>query len=120
MGIYLKALVVTTLLMEITTLVALTAVWAILSELHVAGVIVSGALVLTGVMLFVPAVVVFRRAVDAERRMAAETCTNGDQAAILGSPDPLTPPNLLGTAMPRSRSRPARPGPEKGVRPTGR
>lgn len=120
MGVYVKALVVTTLLMEIATLVSLTAVWAVLTELHVASAIVFSALVLTGVMLIVPARIVFRLAVRAEHRMVAEARAGGNALAAIASIDPLTPPNLLGSAQARRGIGGPGPAPEIGARPDGR
>ncbi len=83
MGAHAKALVVTTLIMEVTTLVALTAVWALLSELHFGRQVIIGGLIATGIAA-------------ADHRP-------------IGAPQPLQPPNLIGT--PATKHPPAhRPG----------
>ena len=73
MGRFLKALVMTLLLMEITAIVALTAVWTILSELHASHTITNMALGITAVGLCILAAEAFRRALAAERRLEGET-----------------------------------------------
>lgn len=69
MGRFLKALVMTLLIMEITAIVALAAVWTSLSELHASQMFINIALGLSAAGLCVLAVVVFRRALAAELRL---------------------------------------------------
>jgi len=66
MGRLLKALVMTLLIMEITTIVDLTAVWTVLAELHVPQTFVNIALAISVAGLAVLTVMVFRRAMRAE------------------------------------------------------
>lgn len=72
MGRFPKALVMTLLIMEITAIVALTAVWTSLSELHASQVIINIALGLSVAGLCVLAVMAFRRALAAEIRLETE------------------------------------------------
>ena len=73
MGRFPKALVMTLLIMEITAIVALTAVWTSLSELHASQMLINIALDLSAAGLCVLAVVVFRRALAAELRLESES-----------------------------------------------
>ncbi|KCZ60206.1 hypothetical protein [Hyphomonas chukchiensis] len=73
MGRFLKALVMTLLIMEITAIVDLTAVWTLLAELHTPQTIVNIALAISVVGLAVLAFVVYRRAIRAEHRLESET-----------------------------------------------
>jgi hypothetical protein len=97
MGRFLKALVMTLLLMEITAIVALTAVWTVLSELHASQSILFAAPGLTAAGLSVLALIVFRRALHAERLLESEpdieTVTSW-QGAVLDMPGP----NAVGPA----------------------
>lgn len=114
MGLYLKALVVTLLLMEITTLVVLTSVWAILSELQVPPHAITIAVVLSGFLLIFPGLAVFRRAVRSERNMALDAQEGPFDP--LPKPDPGNPPNLVGKVQPHAPSPAARP-PSRHTRP---
>lgn len=110
MGRFPKALVMTLLIMEITAIVALTTVWTSLSELHASQVIINIALGLSVVGLGALAVMVFRRAMAAERRL--ESSVDLDLvAAVELFPEPasarpalnaigsVTGPNLSGGVL---------------------
>jgi hypothetical protein len=86
MGRFLKALVMTLLIMEITAIVALTAVWALLSELHASQIFINIALGLSGAGLCVLAVVVFRRARAAELRLEGDVEAEFVEWAVAPAP----------------------------------
>jgi hypothetical protein len=69
MNRFLKALVPTLLLAELALITSATAVWAILSELHAGKYTIMGAEVIDVVASAILAVIIFRRAFDAEERM---------------------------------------------------
>ena len=69
MGRILRALVATVLIIEIVAVFLGTSTWAILSELHASQQIVIGGEVVAGLVTLALAVIVFRRALDAERRI---------------------------------------------------
>lgn len=96
MGRFLKALVMTFLLMEITAIVALTAVWATLSEFHASQNFLLATLGLTAMGLGFLSVFVFRRALHAERRLESETEI---ETVMWQGPVPDMPgPNAVGPA----------------------
>ena len=106
MGIHIKALIVTTLIMEISSLFALTAIWAVFTELHASGLLVNGAL-MAGVagMLFV-AVLVYRRALLSERRISAMASHEPAEEAASETYDTPGLPNQIGGSV---TARPANP-----------
>jgi len=65
----LKALVPTVLLAQLALITSATAVWAILSEMHAGKYMIMGAEAIDVVASAVLAVIIFRRAFDAEERM---------------------------------------------------
>ncbi|KCZ92929.1 hypothetical protein HJO_08237 [Hyphomonas johnsonii MHS-2] len=71
MGRFLKALVMTLLIMEITTIVALTAVWTALSELHASQTVILTGQGLTAIVLVILTAIVYRRALSAENRLVS-------------------------------------------------
>lgn len=73
MGRILRALIATFLLVEIAAIFFGTSTWAILSELHASTPIIIGGEALTGLGILVIAVVVFRRALAAERRIDSQS-----------------------------------------------
>jgi len=75
MGPFLKALIPAALLTEIAAIVFLTATWAILAEMHFGASVIIGGEAVTAIGIVAIAVVVFRRAIQSERRMA-----QGEQA----------------------------------------
>jgi|AntAceMinimDraft_1070359.scaffolds.fasta_scaffold06441_2 hypothetical protein len=72
MGRFLKALIMTLLIMEVTAIVALTTVWTILSELQANQMFLNFALGLSAAGLCVLTVGVFRRALAAEQRLESD------------------------------------------------
>lgn len=69
MGRVLRALIATLLLVEIAAIFLGTSTWAILSELHASQSIILGGEVVSALVIVVLAVVVYRRAIAAERRI---------------------------------------------------
>jgi hypothetical protein len=69
MNRFLKALVPTVLLAELALITSATAVWAILSEMHAGKHVIMGAEAIDVVASVILAVVIFRRAFEAEERM---------------------------------------------------
>ncbi|MEQ8299110.1 MAG: hypothetical protein RH945_01060 [Hyphomonas sp.] len=65
----LKALVPTVLLAQLALITSATAVWAILSEMHAGKYMIMGAEAIDVVASAVLAVIIFRRAFEAEERM---------------------------------------------------
>ncbi len=100
MGRFLKALVMTLLIMEITTIVALTTVWTSLSELHASQTIINTALGFSVGGLCILTVMLFRRALAAEFRLEADVEEPlVDLAAVLpGFKLDLPAPNAIGPA----------------------
>lgn len=101
MGRFLKALVMTLLIMEITTIVDLTAVWTLLAELHVPQTFVNIALALSVAGLAVLTAVVFRRAMRAERRLESETEVIDWEDAPLPAFQAVMPVNATAPGQPR-------------------
>ena len=100
MGRFPKALVMTLLIMEITAIVALTTVWALLSELHASQTIINAGLGIAAVGLCLLAVVIFRRAQATESRLAGKPEDELADAAVLlrGTKSELPGPNAIGPA----------------------
>ncbi len=69
MGRILRALVATVLIIEIVAIFLGTSTWAILSELHASQQVIIGGEVIAALVTLALAVIVFRRALDAERRI---------------------------------------------------
>tara|TARA_R110000823_G_scaffold314888_1_gene444924 strand:+ start:753 stop:986 length:234 start_codon:yes stop_codon:yes gene_type:complete len=65
----LKALVPTVLLAQLALITSATAVWAMLSEMHAGKYMIMGAEAIDVVASAVLAVIIFRRAFEAEERM---------------------------------------------------
>ena len=65
----LKALVPTVLLAQLALITSATAIWAILSEMHAGKYMIMGAEAIDVVASAVLAVIIFRRAFEAEERM---------------------------------------------------
>ncbi|MBU2604500.1 MAG: hypothetical protein KKC43_01230 [Alphaproteobacteria bacterium] len=86
MGRFLKALVMTLLIMEVTAIVALTAVWTILSELQANQIFINIALGLSAAGLCVFTVVVFRRALAAEHRLEGDVEAEFVEWAVAPAP----------------------------------
>jgi hypothetical protein len=86
MGRFLKALVMTLLIMEVTAIVALTAVWTILSELQANQMFINIALGLSAAGLCVLTVVVFRRALAAEHRLEGDVEAEFVEWAVAPAP----------------------------------
>jgi hypothetical protein len=105
MGRFLKALVMTLLIMEITAIVALTTVWTGLSELHAPQTLVMSALALTSMGLCLLSAMVFRRALRAEHRLEGEVAE--DIAVSAPPPAAHLPVNATGPAQARSQMPPA-------------
>jgi len=108
MGRILKALVSTVLIIEIASIFSETTVWVVVSELHLPGVVMIPALVLTGLGMLVLAVPVFRLALRAERRME-EDAANPPELILpsVKPPGTLNPNEIAGTARPRVAMPPA-------------
>ena len=100
MGRFLKALVMTLLIMEITAIVDLTAVWTLLAELHVPQTFVNIALAISVAGLAVLAAIVFRRAMRAERRLEDET--DAEPLDIANQPGLSAEVNAIGPGMERA------------------
>jgi len=100
MGRFLKALVMTFLLMEITAIVSLTAIWIVLSRLHASPSVLIGGIATASVGLCLLAFFVFRRALAAEERLQTEdACVDEAAGEMAASPD--LPVNAVGPARPR-------------------
>jgi hypothetical protein len=69
MGRLLRALISTFLLIEIAAIFLGTSTWAILMELHASTQVIIGGEVIAGLLIIAVSVVVFRRALAAERRI---------------------------------------------------
>ena len=69
MGRILRALLATFLIVEIAAIFLGTSTWAILSELHASQPVILGGEGLAALVIVALAVVIFRRAVAAERRI---------------------------------------------------
>ncbi len=69
MGRLLRALIATFLIIEIAAIFLGTSTWVILMELHASLPVILGGEVVAGLVTLAVAVVVFRRALDAERRI---------------------------------------------------
>lgn len=69
MGRTLRALIATLLMVEIAAIFFGTSTWAILSELHASQTVILGGEAVTAVIVVILAVIVFRRALAAERRI---------------------------------------------------
>ena len=106
MGRFLKALVMTLLIMEITAIVALTAVWTSLSELHASQIVINIALGLSVAGLCVLAVMVFRRALAAEIRLEGEAVVEFADATVplQGPSSDMPGPNAIGPATDQALS----------------
>lgn len=102
MGRLLKALVMTLLIMEITAIVDLTAVWTVLAEFHVPQTFVNIALAISVAGLFVLTVMVFRRAMRAERRLESEVDLSDWEDAPPTAPQPIMPVNATAPGQPRA------------------
>ena len=96
MGRFLKALVMTLLLMEIAAIVSLTAVWTLLAEFHAPQSIQFTGLGLAAAGLVLPTVMVFRRALSAERRL--ESDPEGETVTWQAPVPDLAGPNAVGPA----------------------
>ncbi|MEH6808762.1 MAG: hypothetical protein V7651_07900 [Hyphomonas oceanitis] len=101
MGRFLKALVMTLLIMEITTIVDLTAVWTLLAELHVPQTFVNIALAISVVGLVVLTAFVFRRAMRAERRLESGLETSDWEDVSLTVSQAVMPVNATAPGQPR-------------------
>tara|TARA_R110002020_G_scaffold83397_2_gene207547 strand:+ start:454258 stop:454638 length:381 start_codon:yes stop_codon:yes gene_type:complete len=101
MGRFLKALVMTLLIMEITAIVDLTAVWTLLAELHVPQTFVNIALAITVVGLVLLTAFVFRRAMRAERRLESEVDVSVWEDAPLAVSQAAMPVNAITQGQPR-------------------
>lgn len=112
MGRILKALISTVLIIEIATIFSETSVWALVSELHLPGVVMMPALVLTGLGMLVLGVQVFRMALRSERRMEEDAAAAKDappELPVMAAPGRRNPNEIEGTARPRVAESP--PGP---------
>lgn len=69
MGRTLRAVIATLLMVEIAAIFFGTSTWAILSELHASLPVILGGEVVAGLVVLFIAVIVFRRALAAERRI---------------------------------------------------
>lgn len=69
MGRILRACIATLLIIEIAAIFLGTSTWAILSELHASQPVILGGEAVAGLAIMALSVVVFRRALDAERRI---------------------------------------------------
>ncbi len=69
MGRLLRALISTILIVEIAAIFLGTSTWAILMELHANRQVLIGGEVIAALVIVAVSVVVFRRALDAERRI---------------------------------------------------
>jgi hypothetical protein len=102
MGRILKALISTVLIIEIATIFSETTVWALVSELHLPGVVMMPALVVTGLAMLVLGVQVFRMALRAERRMEEDaSAEEAPDEPVLTGPGLRNPNEIEGTARPR-------------------
>lgn len=86
MGRFVKALVMTFLLMEITAIVALAAVWTVLSELHAAQSVMVGGIAIDSVGLGLITIIVFRRALAAEQQLQHEQPFDSHHSEEVASP----------------------------------
>lgn len=107
MGVHIKALIVTTLIMQIASIFALTSVWAVSTELHAPTVLVNGALLIVAASMLVLAVMVYRRALQSERRMAADTGAERVEELASEIYPASTLPNQIGKAMVKRPVNPA-------------
>jgi hypothetical protein len=101
MGRFLKALVMTLLIMEITAIVDLTAVWTLLAELHVPQTFVNIALAISVVGLVLLTAFVFGRAMRAERRLESEVDISVWEDAPLAVSQADMPVNAITQGQPR-------------------
>ena len=69
MGRILRAFIATLLIIEIAAIFLGTSTWAILSELHASQPVILGGEAIAGLAIIALAVVVFQRALAAERRI---------------------------------------------------
>ncbi|MEQ9506507.1 MAG: hypothetical protein RLO80_09590 [Hyphomonas sp.] len=69
MGRILRAFIATLLIIEIAAIFLGTSTWAILSELHASMPVILGGEAIAGLAIIALAVVVFQRALAAERRI---------------------------------------------------
>jgi hypothetical protein len=69
MGRILRALVATLLIIEIAAIFLGTSTWALLAEMHASSSVILGGEALAGLAIVALAVVIFRRALAAERRI---------------------------------------------------
>ncbi len=69
MGRILRAFIATLLIIEIAAIFLGTSTWAILSELNASQQVILGGEAVAGLAITALSVVVFRRALEAERRM---------------------------------------------------
>ncbi|MBA3068578.1 MAG: hypothetical protein FP825_08865 [Hyphomonas sp.] len=69
MGRTLRAVIATLLMVEIAAIFFGTSTWAILTELHASLPVILGGEAVAGLAVLVIAVIVFRRALAAERRI---------------------------------------------------
>lgn len=69
MNRFFKALIPTLLLTELALITSATAIWAVLSELHAGKYMIMGAEAIDVIATAMLAVVIFRRAFNAEERM---------------------------------------------------
>jgi hypothetical protein len=114
MGRILKALISTVLIIEIATIFSETSVWALVSELHLPGVVMMPALALTGLGMLVLGVQVFRMALRSERRMEEDAAAAEDAAPelpVMAAPGRRNPNEIEGTARPRAAESPPEPAP---------
>lgn len=74
----LRALVATLLLVEITAIFLGTSTWAILSEMHASLPVIWGGEALAGIGVVAVAIIVFQRAIAAERRIDAGVSSEAD------------------------------------------
>lgn len=69
MNRFFKALISTLLLTELALITSATAIWVVLSELHAGKYMIMGAEAIDVIAIAMLAVVIFRRALNAEERM---------------------------------------------------
>ncbi len=69
MGRLFRALISTLLIIEIAAIFLGTSTWVILMELHASTQVIIGGEVIAGLLIIAVSVVVFRRALEAERRI---------------------------------------------------
>jgi hypothetical protein len=72
MSLFIRAFLVTFLIVEVTAVFLGTSVWAILNMMHAGLPVIYGGEALTGLALIVLAVMIFRQALTSERDLDAE------------------------------------------------